>query len=227
MNVTGIHQIEMTSRCNLRCPYCAHPHMPRAKQDMNDDVFLESIRWVEKFVSDGTQARQLNFAGIGESTLHPKFCEWVVFARSRLPSLDFILATNGVNVTEEHAQAMQAARMRVWVSLHRPEKAKPTVDMLRRYGVLQSPSCDPAVAAVDWAGQVDWPVTAPIHPEQCMWLATKQVMVASDGRILSCCFDGKGEDGVLGTVFDDLAQMEHKPYSLCQTCHLYRPELAA
>jgi len=28
-----IHQIEITSRCNLRCKYCVHPHMERAKVD--------------------------------------------------------------------------------------------------------------------------------------------------------------------------------------------------
>jgi hypothetical protein len=178
-------------------------------------------------MAEGTQDRELNFAGIGESTMHPEFSRWVNIARSKLgPSLDFVMATNGVGVTEEHAQAMADAKMRVWVSLHRPEKAGPTINMLKKHGVLAGVSADPSIAAVDWAGQVQWEVTAPKSKTQCQWIAQRYVMVASDGRILTCCFDGIGTDGVLGTVFDDLLLMESKPYSLCKTCHLYKPEAA-
>lgn len=225
--VTGIHQIEITSRCNLRCKYCVWPHMPRAKQDMTEEVFHEALEWARYFVNLGTQGHELNLAGIGESTLHPEFCRWAKLARDAVgDKVQLILATNGVNVTEEHAKAMRDVNMRVWVSLHRPEKAKLTVDLLSKYGVLMAPSCDPATAAVDWAGQVKWEVTAPKTSEQCMWLRLRQVMVASDGRILTCCFDGQGTDGVLGTVFEDVASMEVKPYSLCQTCHLFKKEAA-
>jgi MoaA/NifB/PqqE/SkfB family radical SAM enzyme len=146
MNVRGIHQIEITTRCNLRCKYCAHPHMPRAKQDMSEATFLESLEWVRYFLRMGTQGRELNLAGIGESTMHPKFCEWVMLAREAIgDKCELILATNGVNVTEDHARAMKESRMRVWVSLHRPEKAKLTVDLLKRFGVLNGVSADPSI----------------------------------------------------------------------------------
>lgn len=228
MKITGIHQLEMTTRCNLRCQYCVHPHMPRAKIDMTEEIFLEALSWAKYFINQGTQGKEFNLAGIGESTMHPDFCRWVNIARMQLGNdIELILATNGVGVTEEHAQAMRAARMKVWVSLHRPEKAGPTLNMLRRHNVLSGVSADPSIATVDWAGQVNFEVTAPAPKNHCNWLRERYVMVASDGRILTCCFDGKGEDGVLGTIFDDIPSIETKPYKLCETCHLYKPELAA
>lgn len=218
MNIQSIHQIEITSRCNLRCKYCVHPTMDRPKQDMDDDTWKQSLDLVKYFIAKGTQGHELNLCGIGESTLHPKFGEWAIEAREVVgPKRDLILATNGVGVTEDHALAMRWARMRVWVSLHRPEKAGPTLNMLKRYEVLAGVSADPSVAAVDWAGQVSWEVTAPRTP--CPWLRDGRAMIASDGSMLTCCFDGSGEEGRLGSVWEDVAAMKSQAYSLCEKCH--------
>lgn len=221
MKITSIHQIEMTSRCNLRCRYCVHPTMARWKGNMEEHVWRQTLGWVKRFCDTGTQGAELNLCGIGESTLHPKFGEWCLEAREAIgPQRDLILATNGVGVTEDHATAMRYARMKVWVSLHRPEKAGPTVNMLRRYGVLAGVSADPSIAAVDWAGQVKWEVTAPKSP--CPWLRDGRVMVASDGTVLTCCFDGSGESA-LGSVWEDVAAKESKAYGLCEKCHHEAP----
>lgn len=43
MKLTAIHQIEITSRCNLRCRYCVHPHMGRVKEDMEPATFAKAL----------------------------------------------------------------------------------------------------------------------------------------------------------------------------------------
>lgn len=217
MRINSIHQIEITSRCNLRCKYCVHPTMARSKEDMSDEVFARALWWVKWFVERGTQGRELNLCGIGESTLHPLFAEWAFMAREAIgDKRDLVLATNGVGVTDDQAYAMRLARMRVWVSLHRPEKDGPTVNLLKKYGVLAGVSVDPSIAGVDWAGQVKWEVTAP--RSVCPWLKEGKVMIGSNGDVLTCSFDGDGV-GKLGDVFGDVAAMESGAYSLCANCH--------
>jgi hypothetical protein len=193
--------------------------MARAKEDMSDETWAAALGWVEKFCADGTQGLELNLCGIGESTLHPKFGEWCIEARAAIGNKRrLILATNGVGLTEDHALAMRYAQMKVWVSLHRPEKAGPAVELLKRYGVLRGTSSDPSLSAVDWAGQVKWHVSTPIR-EVCPWLSRGWAMIAADGAVLSCCFDGSGKDGRLGTVLDDVGAMTSQAYSLCGACH--------
>jgi hypothetical protein len=218
MNIQSIHQIEMTSRCNLRCRYCVHPTMARSKEDMAEETWRLVLAWVRLFCKQGTQGEELNLCGIGESTMHPRFGEMVLEAREAVgPSRKLVLATNGVGLTEDHALAMRYARMKVWVSLHRPEKAGPAVELLRRYGVFAGSSSDPSLAAVDWAGQVKWHVSTPVK-ELCPWLSRGWAMVASNGDVLSCCFDGSGV-GKLGTVWEDVGGMKGEAYALCGACH--------
>jgi hypothetical protein len=211
-----IHQIEITSRCNLRCVYCVHRHMPREKADMSMDVFLKAVSWAKTFADRGWQ-RSLNLAGIGESTMHPLFTEFVGIARARLgPSFDLVLATNGLLVDDEMAEKLAPYRPRVFVSLHRPEKAGPAVEVLKRAGILAGVSTDPSTAATDWAGQVKWHRSA-VEYRPCGWVRHGAVFVMSDGRLSPCSFDGTGDE-TIGSVFDDLDQLATHPYRLCVTC---------
>jgi hypothetical protein len=217
MKIAQLHQVELTSRCNLRCQYCVHSKMKRAKQDMPREVFERVLEIVAGFYKAGTQ-HELNLCGIGESTMHGEFEELVGMAREALPYIDLTMATNGVGMTDDIARSLQANLVRVWVSLHRPELAGPAIELLKKHGVLAGISADPSIAAVDWAGQVDWHVSAP--PVRCMWLERGSAIVWSDGRVGTCCLDGQGEDGVIGTVWDDPDTWHSKPYSLCKTCHM-------
>lgn len=217
IKISSIHQIEITSRCNLRCRYCVHPKMPRDKIDMSEAIFSRAIDWAVRFVREGTQ-RELNLAGIGESTMHPKFIQFLEEARFRLGwGVDLTMATNGLLMTEAMAKQIAPYRPRVWVSLHRPERAGPAVEALKKAGILAGVSADPSLAAIDWAGQVQWH-TSHQPGMTCGWVTTGRAFVMSDGRVGTCCLDGKGDDGVLGTIFDDLTEMRLAPYSLCKTC---------
>lgn len=219
--IRAIHQIEMTSRCNLRCRYCTHPKMPRPKMDMTEETFTRALHWVKFFQAKRPHV-ELNLAGIGESTLHPDFVRFTHLAREAVgPYVNLILATNGLLMTDELARAIAPARPKVWVSLHRPEKAGPAVEALKKAGIYAGSSSDPSLAAVDWAGQVQWHVSAP-KGNPCQWLAHSMVMVMSDGRVTRCCFDSTGE-GVIAHIDDDLSKFATSPYKLCDHCHLEVP----
>ena len=216
--IRSLHQIEITSHCNLRCVYCPSPVLGREKLHMSREHFMRSLEWVKHYVAAGTQG-ELNLAGIGESTLHPDFVEFVGIAREALGwQRRVCFATNGLLMTREMAQALKPFKPTVWVSLHRPEKAKGAIDALREAGLLELGSCDPAMQAVDWAGQVDWKLTTEDFGMPCPWKARGWVYVLADGRMSSCCFDSTGS-GVVGHVSDAIGSVRGRPYVLCKSCH--------
>ena len=212
--VRYVCQIEMTSRCNLRCRYCIHPKMPRAKLDMDAETYALTLGWARRL-----RGRQLSLAGIGESTLHPEFVRNVFLAREAVgPGVELLLATNGLLMDAAMAAEIAPSRIAVWVSLHRPESAGPAVEALKRAGIFAGLSADPALAAIDWAGQVKWHVSTPARGSACPWLQGAKVCVLADGRVARCCLDAVAAD-VLGTVRDDVAAMRTGPYALCEKCH--------
>lgn len=192
--------------------------MTRKKKDMEWRVFEKSIE-VCKILRDKHGFNELNLCGIGESTLHPQFADFVLHARSVMgQSTTLVIATNGVGVTQSHADILSLANVRSYVSLHRPEKAAGTVNMFRGVGILSGVSGDPALASVDWAGQVAWPVTA--KKSECSWLRNGWAFITADGDVSQCSFDGNGV-GAKANVFDeDLLDFEIEPYELCKTCHM-------
>lgn len=219
-SVRNIHQIELTSRCNLRCKYCLHPKMQREKVDMSLETLNQALGWVRHFQKAGTQ-RELNLAGIGESTMHESFIEFLAHVRSSVGSLPLVLATNGLLVTKELAEQMKiwsaGGAFKVYVSTHRPERAKLAIDNLQEVGLLAGVSNDPAMASTDWAGQIpNWKVTAQ-PSRRCPWVTGGWAVVLSDGTLTRCAFDGN-KLGVIGHVSDDVAKMETSAYSLCRTC---------
>lgn len=189
--------------------------------DMTEETFTRALHWAKFFQAKRPHA-ELNLAGIGESTLHPDFVRFTHLAREAVgPYVNLILATNGLLMTDELARAIAPARPKVWVSLHRPEKAGPAVEALKKAGIYAGSSSDPSLAAVDWAGQVQWHVSAP-KGNICQWLAHSMVMIMSDGRVTRCCFDSTGE-GVIAHIDDDLSKFATSPYKLCDACHLTVP----
>lgn len=214
--IKEVHQIEMTSRCNLRCRYCPSPHLARPKMDISDIDYTRALQWVAHYRRLGTQG-ELNLAGIGESTLHPEFVRNVYLAREAVgESGVLVLATNGLLMTDELARAIAPARVATFVSLHRPEKAGPAVEALRRAGIFAGVSNDPSVAATNWAGQVKWHISVP-QTRACHWVRGGKLIVLADGRVSRCAFDASGI-GVFGNVADDLSKLKTSPYELCRTC---------
>lgn len=213
--IQEIHQIELTSRCNLRCSYCINSKMERPRQDMSEETLESALRWLRFFVKQGTQ-NDVNLAGTGESMMHPRFIEFVSRVRDAAPGSRLLLATNGTWVTEDRAKQLAALRVGVWVSLHEPALAAEAVRLLKRYGALEGVSMDPAVNPNDWAGQVKWHKADYRIP--CTWQRRGMAFVASDGRLLTCCLDGRGASS-LGRVCEEPRVLETKPWALCASCY--------
>lgn len=219
-SIRNIHQIELTSRCNLRCKYCLHPTMKREKVDMDHTTLDLALDWVRHFQRQGSQG-ELNLAGIGESTMHERFIEWLAYVRSRVGKLPLVLATNGLLVNAKMASAMKLAsaggQFKVFVSQHRPERAKLAVDALMDVGLLAGFSNDPSMASTDWAGQIpNWRVTA-AKGRRCPWVTQGWAVVLSDGSLTRCSFDGN-KLGIIGHVRDDVTKFTTSAYSLCAKC---------
>lgn len=164
---------------------------------------------------------ELNLAGIGESTMHPRFVEFVRRARATLPHVRLVLATNGLLMDRAMAEAIAPFKIDVFVSLHQPVLAAGAVIALRDVGILAGISSDAAALnATDWAGQVKWQVTTPAKGSPCPWVRGGWSIVLADGRVSRCCFDASGI-GVIGHIEDDTwEQWMTTPYKLCSTCHL-------
>lgn len=221
-SVTAIHQVEISSRCNLRCRYCTSPAIVDGKYpnrkalDMTRAHFERALEWVRFYMRQGSQT-DLNLAGIGESTVHPEWVDFVRLAREAVgPKVTIIFATNGLIHDEEMVKAIAPYKPEVWVSLHRPEKAGLAIEMYKKYGLLAGASADPSISANDWASQVDWFNSGDRLP--CQWMRMGRVMVMADGRITSCCLDAQGL-GVIGHVEDPIGSIETKPYALCKSCY--------
>ena len=217
MPVRALHQIEISSRCNLRCTYCPSPNLGRPKVDMDRQTYGRALMWVRHFVQQGTQDA-INLAGIGESTLHPRFIDYLRLAREAIGETgQVIFATNGLIADEDFVKQMVPYRPDVWVSLHRPEKAGRAVDTYARHGLLRGVSVDPSLNPNDWAGQVNWVKPAqPVLP--CQWLREGKIVAFADGRLSTCCLDASGI-GFIGHVNNVIGTVLTKPYKLCASCY--------
>lgn len=221
--VRDVHQIELSTRCNLRCHYCPSPHLPRPKMDMEWGTYEASLDLVHYYIAQGTQT-ELSLTGIGEAMLHPRFIEAVELARLVLgPDRRLTITTNGLLLTEDLCRALQPLKPWVFVSLHRPEKAGPAIELAKKYGILAGYNAAFATAAFDWAGALkgQWFVSAP--PLPCEYLRSGWVVVLVDGRVATCCLDTDGSSAV-GTVWDDPDTLQLQPWGTeekgCKACHM-------
>lgn len=222
--VTAVHQIEITSNCNLRCKYCTSPSIVKGEYpnrralDMPHATYVRALEWVKHYVTAGTQV-ELNLAGIGESTMHPEFIDYLRLAREAVGDAAILtLATNGLIAGDDFVRKMVPYRPQIWVSLHRPEKAGPALVTYRKHGLAVGISTDPATYPNDWAGQVDWPTQERGARIPCQWLREGKLFVLADGRFSACCLDAQGI-GILGHVDDPIGSIRTQPYSLCATCY--------
>ena len=225
--VRQIHQIELSTRCNLKCRYCPHfPELPRSKEDMTEETFCAALDLVQHYVRQGTQT-ELSLTGIGEAMLHPRFVEYAIRAREVVgPHRQLTLTTNGILLDDAMAAAIAPLRPAVFISLHRPEKAGLAIEIAKRHGILAGVNASFATSAFDWAGSMkNWFVSAPKIP--CDYLKQGWAVILVDGRVATCCLDVDGSS-TIGQVTDNPEMLMLKPWKSekgagCEFCHMSVP----
>ena len=190
---------------------------------MSEDTFCASLDLIQFYVRQGTQT-ELSLTGIGEAMLHPRFVEYATRAREVVgPHRQLTITTNGLLLDEQMAAAIAPLRPAVFISLHRPEKAGPAIEIAKRYGIYAGANNSFATSAFDWAGlQKNWFVSAPKIP--CSYLQYGWAVILVDGRVATCCLDADGSSAV-GTVWDDPETLMLKPWKSekeagCESCHM-------
>lgn len=219
--IREVHELELSSLCNLACKYCPYPTMQRFKGEMGWEIFERALMHVEYYVRAGTQG-ELSLTGIGEAILHPRFIEALALCRETIgPDRLLVLSTNGVAMTPEIAQAMAAQRVRAYVSEHRPEVAVPAARMLTAHGVQTSFNHAFVDSSIDWAGQVDWHVSGPRHV--CTYLKSGWAVIRQNGSVDACCQDAHDLHPI-ATVWDEPGSWQTHAIPLCGSCHLIVPK---
>lgn len=226
--VRDIHQIELTTRCNLKCRYCPHfPNLPRVKEDMEWDTFQAALSVISFFVRQGTQA-ELSLTGIGESLLHPRFLDMVEAARKTIgPERPLVVTTNGLLLDDAMCAALAPFKPQVFISLHRPEKAAFAVEAAKKHGILRGINNSFATASFDWAGhQKNWTPIRSAPNIKCDYLFRGWGVILVDGRVATCCLDADGSS-VIGDVWQDPNTLALKPWGTaekgCASCHMSVP----
>jgi len=217
--IREIHEIELSSICNLSCRYCPHPKLERPKEHMSWETFERTLEHVAYYVEKGTQG-EVSLTGIGEAILHPRFIEAVFRVREVIGGRQITLATNGVALTKPLADVLARLRVVTYVSTHRPEKAGVAWNMLKEAGAITGLNTAFVDSSIDWAGQVKWHTAARSH--DCTYLNLGWGVVRQDGNVNACCMDAHGKHK-LASVWDELGSLMTRPIGLCGSCHLKVP----
>lgn len=213
--IATVHQIELTSRCNLKCRYCPHPTLQRDKEDISMEVYQAALDWATTMDSP-----ELSLTGMGEATLHPEFIPMLYMARKALPHTKLLLSTNGIHVSDWMLDAMRETNTELWISAHRPEIAGKTLVRALNKQVRTGVNNHIVDSGFDWAGQVDWANMAP--PHVCQYLSKGWATVLANGDVVSCCMDAHGLYP-FGNVMDEVKPVHIGATPLCQSCHLSVP----
>lgn len=178
------------------------------------------MEWL-KYYKQNNQ-RELSLTGMGESLMHPYFVEYLARARDVMGNDPIIIATNGLLLSNELAKAIAPYKPKLYISLHRPEKAGPAIEIAKKYGLLESVNAQFAYNSINWAGQVDWANSA--SKSVCKDLLRGRASVLVNGDIITCCMDAHGKH-VIGNIFtSNYCNLETNETKLCKHCHHSVPE---
>ena len=219
MILKSIFQIEPTSKCNFKCEYCIHHKLKRKKEHMKWETFLRAMKWLLYFRErNGGSQLEIALTGVGESFLNPLMPKMIKYARKTCPETNISVSTNGSLITKELCDKIKTDDPIMFVSLHKPDVAMKAVKIIDDAGLRVITNNAFNNSSFNWAGQVDWPVTA--IPRVCEYLRQGMGHVLQDGRIVKCCLDGDATS-VIGNVVD-FEPHENTPFDsfdLCRSCY--------
>ncbi len=87
--------VELTSRCNLKCKMCFQQHIEEKREDMSEQVF-------QKIVNEGVQEGlcSMKLQSRGESLLHKRLLDFLAYSK-KAGIIDVHITTNGLLLTEK------------------------------------------------------------------------------------------------------------------------------
>lgn len=187
---------------------------------MEWSVFERTLEHVAHYCAEGTQG-EVALTGIGEGILYPRFRDAVKMTRAVIGN-DRLLtcSTNGVAVDDEVVAIFAEFGVRAYVSLHRPELATTAAYRFANAGVPVVTNHAFVDSALDWAGQVEWHVSA--AKGACQYLRRGWAVVRQDGQVVACCMDAHDKHPI-GHVNDAIGSLQTFVTPLCASCNLSPP----
>ena len=219
-----IYQIELTSQCNIRCPYCPHPGMRRKQGVMSAEVLAACIRRV---VKQGSYCLVLHH--FGEPLLHPELRRRLLqVAAAGLPMM---FSTNGLLLDESwdvlrSVPATICVRISVHQWVHQPEsnyfdavkkwrdRAKGTNIRISYAGNFSQGN----YSFHNWTQGPgdDW------DAQRCIFIRENLGVVLWNGDIATCCADHEGATARLNILDPNCGSRVSELWSACTTCDVGR-----
>jgi len=119
--------IELTSRCNLRCEMCFQRHMEEKREDMPAETFK---RIVDEGVEEGLCSMKLQSRG--ESMIHHDILDLLAYTKKR-GVLDVHITTNGLLLNDNKIKGLVENGLDLFILSYDKEHAKASVMILDEY----------------------------------------------------------------------------------------------
>ena len=217
-SVLSIKNVEVSSICNMSCSYCLAPTIGAHRKPglMSMEVFKEVASKIVGFFNKGTQ-RELWLHGTGEPLLNKDLVKMIKYLKGQVP-IEIFISTNGILIDDQTVTALKEADIkRIDVSCHDEAVAQKAHSLISKCGLMSVLNYGPRKSPFNWAGQIEVEGANASSPS-CPWISNQECFVLHDGSIVSCCFDAYGTN-ILGSITDDLSEIEIKRFELCENCN--------
>jgi len=222
MKAKWIHKIEISSLCNLKCPYCPNSKgLVYGHGNMSQNTFDRVCYWAQILNSTGQPDNEgfVWLHGIGEPLLNPNILEFVQ-QLSKLVKVGF--STNGILLTSKLIQDLNDAGLSyLTISHHDTKITERALRMLNETKSLHAFTVDiQEKFNDDWAGQIDEDDVPGKEKTSfgCSHIEKGGVNILWNGNIVTCCVDAQSYP-ILGSVHDDeIRNIDLDIISLCKNC---------
>jgi len=100
--------IEITSRCNLKCKFCVNSTMEREKRDISNEIFEKIINDIKCY----PEVSNIIPVGLGEPFLNKNWYDLLVMIKMEFPGIPIYIVTNGIiltpNVTDKISEILKS-----------------------------------------------------------------------------------------------------------------------
>lgn len=222
--VLGLYQVELTSFCNMQCPFCPHPFMKRAKGHMSAETLARCIDHARR----GGLSR-LVVHHFGEPLMHPQLKERL--EQIAAGGLEIQFSSNGL-LLEENLDLLLSIpnKIRIALSVNQWFDQEPGLyfKALKEWQDRTQGTNITFVKAFNarethhyfhkWAHGEDkrWDY------HQCFFLKDNWGVVLWNGVIATCCVDHEGESVFSNIHSPDSFTAQTGEWKGCGPCDLFR-----